>query len=110
VLDEMLDTLVATESQELLTIAYTIAGLVFRSEADRKMLKRRFAMLGEILRDSWVYREIMDEGRDEGLRMGLQEGLQQGIQQGLQQGIQQGIQQEREELLQTLRNLLVGTL
>jgi predicted transposase YdaD len=102
VLDEMLDTLVATESQELLTIAYALASLVFRSEVDKKMLKRRFAMLGEILRDSWVYREIMDEGRDEGLR--------QGLQQGIQQGLQQGIQQEREEFLQTLRNLLIGTL
>jgi predicted transposase YdaD len=114
VLDEMLDTLVATESQELLTIAYALASLVFRSEVDKKMLKRRFAMLGEILRDSWVYREIMDEGRDEGLRQGLQQGIQQGLQQGLQQGIQQGlqqgIQQEREEFLQTLRNLLIGML
>ena len=94
VLDEMLDTLVATESQEYLTIAYALASLVFRSEGDKKMLKRRFAMLGEILCDSWVYQEIMDEGRDEGLR----------------QGLQQGIQQEREEFLQTLRNLLIGTL
>ena len=71
-------------------------------------------MLGEILRDSWVYQEIMDEGREEGLRRGLQQGLHQGLQQGLhqgiEQGIQQGIQQEREEFLQTLRNLLIGTL
>ncbi|MBA2391788.1 MAG: hypothetical protein H0V70_03490 [Ktedonobacteraceae bacterium] len=67
-------------------------------------------MLGEILRDSWVYREIMDEGRDEGLRLGLQEGMQQGIQQGMQKGIQQGIQQEHEESLQTLRSLLIGLL
>ena len=101
---------VETESQELLTIAYTLAGLVFRSEADRKTLKRRFAMLGEILRDSWVYREIMEEGRYEGLRQGLQEGLQQGLEKGLEKGLQQGIQQEREESLQALRSLLIGTL
>ncbi len=29
-------------------------------------------MLGDILRDSWVYQEIMEEGREEGLKEGLQ--------------------------------------
>jgi len=68
----LMGTLVAIEEQSLLTIAYTLAGLVFESKADKKMLKRRFAMLGEILRDSWAYQEIMDEEREEGIQQDFQ--------------------------------------
>ena len=57
---------------DLLVLAYTLASLKFVSEVDKKMLKRRFAMVGDILRDTWAYQEIMEEGREEGREEGLQ--------------------------------------
>jgi predicted transposase YdaD len=75
VLDTMIEALVAIEEKDLLVFAYTLASLVFKSEEDKKMLKRRFAMLGEILRDTWAYQEIMQEGREEGIQEGLEKGL-----------------------------------
>lgn len=80
VLDAMIEALVVVEQKDLLVLAYTLASLVFTSDADIKMLKRRFAMLGDILRDTWAYQEIMEEGREEGLKEGLKEGLQEGLQ------------------------------
>lgn len=61
-------------------------------------------MLGDILRDTWAYQEIMEEGREEGLQKGLQEGLQKGLQEGLKAGFQEGLQ----EGLQALRQILVS--
>jgi predicted transposase YdaD len=87
-LDAMVEALAASEEKDLLVLAYTLAGLVFTSEADTKMLKRRFAMPGDILRDTWAYQEIMEEGREEGREEGLQRGLEQGLQKGLKEGLQ----------------------
>jgi predicted transposase YdaD len=83
-LDAMVEALAINEERDLLVLAYTLASLVFTSEADIKMLKRRFAMLGDILRDTWAYQEIMEEGREEGFQKGREEGLQKGLKEGLQ--------------------------
>jgi predicted transposase YdaD len=61
---------------ELLSLIYMFAGLVFENEDDRKWLKRRFAMLEEILEESWAYQEIMQKGRDEGKLQALHQTLQ----------------------------------
>jgi hypothetical protein len=43
--------------------------MVFRSEADKAWLKRRFAMLKDDLREySWTFRETLEEGRVEEAR------------------------------------------
>src|SRR6266487_131143 len=99
VLDAMIEALVAVEEKDLLVLAYTLASLVYTSEADQKMLKRRFAMLGDILRDTWAYQEIMEEGREEGLQKGLQEGLQEGLKEGLYEGLKEGLEALRHILL-----------
>ena len=52
-------------------------------------------MLGDILRDTWAYQEIMEEGREEG----REEGLKQGLQEGLKEGLQEGLQALRQILL-----------
>src|SRR6266487_125928 len=108
VLEAMIEALVAIEEKDLLVLAYTLASLTFESEADKKMLKRRFAMLGDILRDTWAYQEIMEEGREEGLQKGLQEGLQKGMQEGLKAGLKAGLQEGLQEGLQALRQILVS--
>jgi len=50
---------------ELLSLTYLFASLVFKKESDRTWLKRRFKMLHDVLRDSWAFQEIMQEGREE---------------------------------------------
>ena len=60
--------------KELLSLTYILASLVFENEADCRWLKKRFKMLQDILRDTWAYKEIMQEGREEGLQKGLEEG------------------------------------
>ena len=52
--------------KELLSLTYILASLVFENEADCRWLKKRFKMLQDILRDTWAYQEIMQEGRQEG--------------------------------------------
>ncbi len=60
-------------------------------------------MLRDILRDTWAYQEIMQEGREEGLRLGIQEGLQEGR----QEGRQEGVLEERQQRLKDQRQMLM---
>ncbi len=48
-------------------------------------------MMQDLLRDSWLYQEIMQEGYDK----------------GIEQGIEQGREEEREEWLRRQRQLLM---
>jgi hypothetical protein len=52
---------------ELLAYTYQFAALAFQGEAERAWLQRRFQMLNDILRESWVSQEWLQEGRQEGL-------------------------------------------
>ena len=45
-----------------------LASLVFQKESEREWLTERFAMYQDILQESWVYQEILQEGREEGLQ------------------------------------------
>jgi hypothetical protein len=48
---------------------------VFRSEADKAWLRRRFAVLKDYLREhSWTFKETLEEGREEGRVEGREEG------------------------------------
>jgi len=76
--------LVGEAGKELLSITYLFASFVFEDEADRNWLKRRFGMLQDILRDTWAYKEIM------------QEGLQKGLQKGREQERQQRLKDQRQ--------------
>jgi len=59
--------------REALWIGYALAAKVLTD--DLKWLKRRFAMLGDFLRDSPVYQEVLEEGLEKGIEKGRQEGL-----------------------------------
>lgn len=40
----------------------------------------------ELFRDTWVYQEILREGREAGLKAGLKEGLKEGREEGIKEG------------------------
>jgi len=61
----MITGLVSAEKSESLWIGYALASRVLKD--DLKWLKRRFAMLEDILRDTPVYQEVLAEGMEKGL-------------------------------------------
>ncbi len=63
---------------ELLVFIFEFASLVFHEASDREWLKRRFSVFNDILRETWVFQEIMQEGEEKGLKKGL-EGLRQTL-------------------------------
>ncbi len=70
VVEEMITRLVSAEKTESLWIGYALASRVLKD--DLKWLKRRFAMLEDILRDTPVYQEVLAEGMEKGLEKGLE--------------------------------------
>lgn len=72
VVEEMITGLVSAEKPESLWIGYALASRVLKD--DLKWLKRRFAMLEDILRDTPVYQEVLAEGEEKGLEKGREEG------------------------------------
>ena len=73
VVNEMISDLVRVEKQDLLPIAYSIAGLVFSADgADTQWLKERFKPLLNLFEDSWAYQEMVAERRQEERQKGLQ--------------------------------------
>jgi len=70
VVEEMITGLVSAQKTESLWIGYALASRVFKD--DLKWLKRRFAMLEDILRDTPVYQEVLAEGMEKGLEKGLE--------------------------------------
>ena len=79
--DDAMKKLVGENPQDFLSwvlrgalwIGYALAAKVLTD--DLKWLKRRFAMLGDFLRDSPVYQEVLEEGLEKGIEKGRQEGL-----------------------------------
>jgi predicted transposase YdaD len=72
VVEEMITGLVSAEKTETLWIGYALASRVLKD--DLKWLKRRFAMLEDILRDTPVYQEVLAEGVEQGIEQGIKEG------------------------------------
>ncbi|HEU5227787.1 MAG TPA: hypothetical protein VFU49_08235 [Ktedonobacteraceae bacterium] len=112
VIEEMIEGIVAAKQFNLLTLSEIFAGLVLKDVHDREWLKGRFAMHKDILEESWVYQEIVQEGMAKGIQQGIQkgieQGLQQGIQKGMEQGIEQGLQQGAEQEREKQRHALIS--
>ena len=72
VVEEMISGLILAEKTESLWIGYALASRVLTD--DLKWLKRRFAMLEDILRDTPVYQEVLAKGLEKGLEQGIKEG------------------------------------
>jgi len=70
VVEEMISGLISAEKTESLWIGYALASKVLIDDLD--WLKRRFAMLEDILRDTPVYQEVLAIGEEKGLEKGLE--------------------------------------
>lgn len=62
VVEDMIVSLKATGKSDLLPLGYAFAALVLKKLEDRDWLRKRFAMLQDILEDSWAYQEMMAQG------------------------------------------------
>lgn len=99
VMQEAVTTLVEAREIELLALAYTFGGLVSGNRAYDEWFERSFAMLEDILEESWTYQEIARKGMQKGLDLGLQQGLKQGLETGREEERQQRIHEQQETLL-----------
>ncbi len=72
VVKEMIDQLALVEEYDLLAIARVVGGLVFKTEPELAWFRKRFSMFQDILRESWVYQEIAEQGREEERQQELQ--------------------------------------
>lgn len=87
VMEEAVSTLVEAREIELLALAYTFGGLVSGNRAYDEWFERSFAMLEDIMEESWTYQEIVKKGMQKGLDLGLQQGLKKGREEERQQRI-----------------------
>ena len=55
--------------------------------------------MGDILRETWAFQELIEEGRVEGLKEGLKEGMREGMREGMKEGLMQELQRLRKRLL-----------
>jgi len=98
--EEMITGLRAAGKEDLLPLAYSFSALVFEKDADKEWLKRRFAMLQDVLEESWAYQEMVEKGMLEGLEKGLEKGLAEGLAEGLEKGLAEGLEKGLAEGLE----------
>ena len=72
--------------KELIALTGLFASLAFSNQADQQWLRRKLAMVDDILSEAPLYKHLVAQGKEEGLKKGLAEGMQQGMQQGMAQG------------------------
>jgi predicted transposase YdaD len=77
--DRMIEDLTKAGRQDLFVVGYAFSSFVFTGEGDDEWLKARFFMQHDILKNTWVFQEILKEGREEGREEGLQQGKKQAI-------------------------------
>src|SRR6266568_5193519 len=70
VLQGMIDRLASEQEFDLLALAEVIGALVFKEGTEQEAFKRRLRMFQDILRESWVYQEIVEEGLEKGREEG----------------------------------------
>jgi predicted transposase YdaD len=54
-----------------------------RNKIDQEALERMFAMYQDIIQESWVYQQIVEQGIEKGIEQGIGTGLMQGEQRAL---------------------------
>jgi predicted transposase/invertase (TIGR01784 family) len=98
-----LDTITDQRIKANLTAATSVlGGLVLKPELIKTILR------GEIMKESAVYQEILQEGMAKGEQLGLKKGeqlgLKKGEQLGLKKGEQLGLKKGKVEIAQQLLN------
>lgn len=81
--NQMIEQLAEAQEYDLLALARLLGGLAFKEGSDESdWFKGRFHMFQDILRESWVYKEIGEEyfaqGREQGFEQGREEGIERG--------------------------------
>src|SRR5436309_6435180 len=101
----MFEKLGGTGKTDLELIGFTIASLVFRKEssADQQWLIRRFRAMHDVLRETPIYQEILNEGREEGLEKGLEKGREEGQIDALRQAVVDVVLERFPRLVQLAR-------
>ncbi len=88
VVNQMVGRLTEAQEYDLMALTRLLGGLVFKeSTNESEWFKGRFHMFQDILRESWVYKEIGEEY------------FAQGRERGIEQGREQRLQGQREMLL-----------
>jgi predicted transposase/invertase (TIGR01784 family) len=88
-----------SERREISAYAQVLAGLRCDNELIRKIFKE------DIMRESVIYQDILQEGIEKGMESGLEKGLQRGLERGLEKGLEKG---RREEGLSLMLNVIVS--
>lgn len=76
VVEDVITGLQEAHREDLLSLVFSFAALIFTKEGDRQWLQRRLDMLHDILEESWVYQEIKQKGLFEGRKEARQRELQ----------------------------------
>jgi predicted transposase YdaD len=71
VVEEVIARIEAAEKRDLLPITKLLASLVFTSESDKEWIIWRFNKMSDILRETWAYQEIVQEGELRALHQAL---------------------------------------
>jgi predicted transposase YdaD len=66
VVREMIDRLASAEEYDLLAISEVVGGLAFKKGPELEWFKRRYSMFQDILRESPIYQEIVEQGLEKG--------------------------------------------
>ena len=72
VVKEMIDRLASAEEYDLLAIAQVLGGLVFKTGPELAWFRKRFSMFQDILSESWVYQELVEQGVEKERQQELQ--------------------------------------
>ena len=101
VAEEIMTMLEVTGKGDTLLTAYMLITLVFgkKSQEDREWLQRRWNIMSDILRDTWVYQEILKEGQEKGIEKGIEKGREIGLEEGIEKGRQEGLEALRQAML-----------
>lgn len=76
VVEEVIAGIEAAGKQELLPITKLLASLVFTSGPDKEWIIWRFKQMSDVLRETWAYQEILQEGELRALRQVFQDVVQ----------------------------------
>jgi hypothetical protein len=78
--NRMIDRLKEVGKEDLLVLGHAFSWLVFMADGeDTEWLKARFFMQHDILKDTWVFQEIIKEGLDKGEKQRLEKDLLQFV-------------------------------
>ena len=79
IIQVMIDQLVKSGDSNLLALSEMFGGLAFTGETEKAWFKRRFAMFQDMMKDSWVYQEIVEESEEKGREKGRAEERERGL-------------------------------